>query len=374
MDTTDSAERIDTVVVGGGQAGLSVGYHLARRDLPFVILDAHERIGDAWRNRWDSLRLFTPARYSGLAGMPFPAPPRYFPTKDEMADYLEAYADRFELPVRSGVRVDRVTRADDGRLRVQAGEETFEADNVVVAMSSYQRPRKPDFADELDPSIRQMHSFDYRGPDQLRPGPVLLVGGGNSGSEIAMELSGDHHVWVSGRNVGEIPFRPRGLLGRLFLVRLVLRVIFHRVLTVKNPIGRKMRPKLIEGSGPRVRVKARDLRRAGVERVKKTVGIEGGLPVLEDGRVLEPANVIWCTGFTPGIDWVDLPSQSGDDPVHESGVVPDEPGLFFVGLFFLHAMSSEMIHGVGRDAARIAGLVAERTRKSPEQPSLSVAA
>lgn len=218
-------ERTHTIVIGGGQAGLSVGYWLARHDVPFLILDASARIGDSWRARWDSLRLFTPARFHGLAGMPFPAHPEYFPTKDEMADYLEAYAERFELPVRSGVRVDRVTREGD-RFVVRAGGLRFEADNVVVAMATYQEPRIPAFADELDPSIVQLHSADYRNPSQVRDGDVLLVGAGNSGSEIAMELSRTHRVWMSGRDTGHIPFRIEGFLGRKLLAPLVLRGLF----------------------------------------------------------------------------------------------------------------------------------------------------
>src|SRR5512138_245877 len=191
-------ERAQVVVVGGGQAGLSVGYHLARQGLRFVILDAGERIGDAWRRRWDSLRLFSPAKFDGLDGMPFPAPPDAFPTKDEMADYLEAYAARFQLPVRTGVRVDGLSRAGD-RYVVTAGERRFEADAVVVAMSSYQRGRLPAFAGELDPDIVQLHSQDYRNPSQLRPGGVLLVGAGNSGAEIAVELArAGHPAWVAG--------------------------------------------------------------------------------------------------------------------------------------------------------------------------------
>lgn len=367
------SERVETLVIGGGQAGLSVGYHLARRSLPFLIVDANERVGDAWRKRWDSLRLFTPAKFSALHGMRFPAPPNSFPTKDEMADYLEAYAKRFELPVRNGIRVERLSRRNGRFLAVTEGGE-IEADNVVVAMSSYQEPVTPDFADDLDPSIRQLHSVDYRSPDQLQPGPVLLVGGGNSGSEIAMELASRHDVWMSGRDVGEIPFRPRGFLGQLFLVRLVLRVLFHRILTVRTPIGRKIRPKVLHKGGPLVRVKSRDLRRAGVERVPRTKGVEGGLPVLEDGRVLEPANVVWCTGFETGLDWIDLPSQKGGGANHESGIVPEEPGLYFVGLFFLHAMSSEMIHGVGRDAERIVEAIAERTPRGVDEPRLRAVA
>lgn len=358
-------ERVETLVIGGGQAGLSVGYHLSRRELPFLIVDASERVGDAWRNRWDSLRLFTPARFNGLDGMPFPGDPDAFPTKDEMADYLEAYAHRFDLPVRNGTRVRHLTRSG-GRFRAETDGGAIEADNVIVAMSDYQRPRTPSFAHEIRPDIRQLHSADYRSPEQLAPGPVLLVGAGNSGSEIAMELSSDHTVWMAGRDVGQIPFRPRGLAGRLLLVRLVLRGVYHRVLTVANPLGRKVRSRVLHKSGPLIRVKYRDLRRAGVERVPKVRGVEDGLPMLEDGRVLEPANVVWCTGFGSGLDWIDLSSQpdasdgAEPDPVHESGIVPDEPGLYFVGRHFLHALSSAMVHGVGRDARRVADAIAQR--------------
>ncbi len=355
-----AVERLDTVVIGGGQAGLSVGYHLARRGLrPFVILEARERVGDVWRERWDSLRLFTPADHSSLDGMPFPAPPHSFPTKDEMADYLEAYAARFRLPVRTGVRVDRLTR-HEGRYLVEAGERRIEADNVVVAMAGYQRPKVPAFARELDPSIVQIHSFDYRNPGQLRAGPVLIVGAGNSGSEIARELAPRHEVWMSGRDVGQIPFRVESFLGTRLLVRLVLRGIFHRVLTVRTPIGRRVRPKVLHIGGPLIRVKRVDLERAGVRRAPRTTGVRDGLPLLEDGRTLDVANVVWCTGFDPGFDWIDLPVFDGVDPDQESGVVRASPGLYFVGLHFLHALSSAQIHGVGRDADRVARAVAAR--------------
>jgi len=354
------AERFETIVVGGGQAGLSVGYHLSRRGLPFVILDASERIGDAWRNRWDSLRLFTPARYDGLDGMPFPARPHSFPTKDEMADYLESYARRFQLPVRTGVRVDDLTRRDGG-FELRAGERRFRAENVVVAMGNHQQARVPAFAAELDPAIVQLHSREYRNPGQLREGPVLLVGAGNSGSEIAMELAGRHAVRMSGRDVGQLPFRPRSQVGRI-MGPIVLRFLFHRILTVDTPLGRKTRPNVLTHSGPLIRVKRRDLDRAGVEHVPRTVGVRDGLPVLEDGRLMEVANVIWCTGFEPGFSWIDLPIHGEHEPEHRSGIVPDTPGLYFVGLLFLHAMSSEMIHGVGRDAERVARIVEQRVR------------
>ena len=365
-----TVERFETVVIGGGQTGLSVGYHLARRGRPFVILDASDRIGDAWRHRWDSLKLFTPARFSGLDGMPYPGDPDRFIPKDEFADYLEDYAEHFDLPVRLRTRVERLWE-EDGRYVLHANGRRLEADNVVVAMGTFQKPKVPDFADQLDPGIVQLHSGDYRNPGQLQEGDVLLVGAGNSGSEIAMELSGDHRVIMAGRDVGAIPFRIERWFGRTIGARVVLRFLFRKVLTVRTPIGRKARPKLLSIGGPLIRVKPRDLDAAGVERPGRVASVKDGLPVLEDGRVMDVANVIWCTGFHPGFSWIDLPIHGEHEPDHESGVVPSHPGLYFVGLHFLHAMSSEMIHGVGDDADRIAGLIADRAgeHRTEETPT-----
>jgi len=359
MSTTRRTERTDTLVIGGGQAGLSVGYHLKKRGVPFLIVDASERIGDAWRKRWDSLRLFTPARYSSLDGMPFPSEPGYFPSKDEMADYLEAYAARFDLPVRNGQRIRRLTR-EQGRFVALTDDTRYESDNVIVAMADYQRARMPKFASELDDGIRQVHAAHYLNPGQLREGPVLIVGAANSGADIAMELAPNREVWLSGPDVGHMPFRIERRISQAVMVPLVLRVIFHRVLTVATPIGRRMRRKKLHAGTPLIRVKPKDLTRAGVRRVARTVGTKDGRPVLEDGRVLDVANVVWCTGFHAGFEWIDLPVHGEKEPLHESGVVPTQPGLFFVGLGFLHALSSSMIHGVGRDAERIARLAAER--------------
>ncbi|MGH7960321.1 MAG: flavin-containing monooxygenase [Candidatus Binatia bacterium] len=349
-------EHKETVIVGGGQAGLSVGYYLQQQGRDFVILDANERIGDSWRKRWDSLRLFTPARYNGLAGMPFPAPAHSFPTKGEMADYLAAYAARFGLPVRTGVKVDRLSR-QGGHFVVAAGDQRFEADNVVVAMANYQRPRVPPFARELDAGIVQLHSSEYRNPSQLQDGGALIVGAGNSGSEIAMEVARSHPTLMSGRDTGHIPFRIEGVAARLLLVHLVLRFLFHRVLTVKTPMGRKVRPKALSQGGPLIRVKPQDMTAAGIERVPRVVGVRDGLPLLEDQRLLEVANVVWCTGFHPGFSWIDLPVLGEEEPMHQRGVVANEPGLYFVGLHFLYALSSTMIHGVGRDAEHIVKII-----------------
>jgi putative flavoprotein involved in K+ transport len=377
MSAIGERERVQAVVIGAGQAGLSVGYHLAQRGIRFVILEAHARVGETWRRRWDSLRLFTPARYDSLVGMPFPAPAHRFPTKDEMADYLEAYAARFALPVRTGVRVTGVTKEGD-RCLVTAGDLRFEADAVVVAMATYQEPRIPGFAGELAGDIAQLHSREYRQPAQLRPGGVLVVGAGNSGAEIALEAARNGHpTWLSGPSTGQVPFRIESLLSRFLLQPLLLRVVFHRLLTVDTPMGRKVRPKVISSGAPLIRTKAKDLAAAGVVRVGRTAGTRDGRPLLDDGSVLDVATVVWCTGFHPGFSWIHLPVLDEEgEPRHQRGLLPEAPGLYFVGLHFLYSMSSTMIHGVGRDAERIAEAVAGRvaTRVSKESRAAPVAA
>src|SRR4051794_12515741 len=356
-------EQVQVVVIGAGQAGLSVGYHLARRGIQFVILEAKARIGDSWRERWDSLRLFTPGRLDGLDGMPFPTPGHRFPTKDEMADSLEPSGGGSGLRVGPGAGVPGLPRQGD-RYLVSAGDLRFEADHVVVAMATYQEPRIPAFAGELAPEIRQLHSREYRRPTQLQPGGVLVVGAGNSGAEISLEaVRNGHPTWLSGRDTGKIPFRIDSLLSRLVLQPLLLRVIFHRLLTVDTPMGRRVRPKVITAGAPLIRTRPKELDAAGVRRVGRTAGTHDGWPPLEDGTVLDVANVVWCTGFHPGFSWIDLPVlDEHGEPKHERGLVPREPGLSFVGLHFLYAMSSTMIHGVGRDAERIAEAVEGRLK------------
>jgi putative flavoprotein involved in K+ transport len=360
-------ERFETVIIGGGQAGLATAYHLKKQGRSFVLLDAEERIGDAWRKRWDSLRLFTPAKYDGLPGLRFPAPRWSFPTKDEMGDYLEAYAARFELPVRPGVFVDRVFR-DGERYVVESGHRMFEADNVVVATGAHRTPRRPAFAPELDPRITQLHSADYRNPTQLRDGGVLVVGVGNSGAEIAFELARTHDVYQAGTPSAEIPVRHGSVPSRFVLP--VIRFLGKHVLTVRTPIGRKIRPRFIATATPLIRVKEADLAVAGVERVPRVAGVRDGLPLLADGRVLDVANVVWCTGFHYDFSWIDLPALAGGgEPPHERGVVEAAPGLYFVGLAFQYAAASEVLPGVGRDAAYIARRLASAAASVARAPS-----
>ena len=350
--------HFDTVIIGGGQAGLAVGYHLVEQQRSVVILDAGERIGDTWRNRWDSLRVFTPARYDGLPGWSFPAPGWSYPTKNEVADYLETYAAQFRLPVRTGIRVDGLSRENGGYV-VTSGLQRYDADNVVVATGGYQAPRIPEFAAELDPGIVQLHSSEYRNPSQLRDGGALVVGAGNSGAEIALEAAAEHQTWLSGRDTGQEPVRAGGLLDRLLTPPFWF--MLSHVLTVRTPIGRRARQQLSGRGLPLARVRRKDLLRAGVERVPRLTGVRDGLPVTANGDVLDVATVIWCTGFVPDFRWIDLPVfDAGGEPRHDRGVVRSAPGLYFIGLFFLSAGSSSLIGGVGRDARHIAKQLASR--------------
>jgi putative flavoprotein involved in K+ transport len=295
-------EQVETIIVGGGQAGLAVGYHLAQGNRPFVILDANERTGDSWRKRWDSLRLFTPAYLNGLPGLEFPGPRGSCPSKDEMADYLEAYAAR----------------------------------------------RRHHTA----------HSSEYRTPTQLRDGDVLVVGAANSGAEIALEASTSHRTWLSGRHPGSEPTRPGSRADRIFTPPFWF--FLSRVASVTNPIGRRMRPRSLKTTSPLGRVKPKDLDAAGVARLPRTIAVRDGRPVMEDGRVVDVVNVVWATGYRPAFDWVDLDvfDQEGQ-PVHDRGTTA-EPGLYFIGLFFLSSLASSLVGGVGRDAEYIARHIAGR--------------
>jgi putative flavoprotein involved in K+ transport len=353
------SERHETVIIGGGQAGLAVGYHLAQRDRPFVILDADRRTGDSWRRHWDSMRLFSPSQRDGLPGLPYPAPRWTFPTKDEFADYLEGYAEALALPIRRGVRVDALFDGG-GCYVIAAGERRYEADHVVIATGASHVPKVPAFTAALDPAVLQMHSSEYRGPHQLRDGDVLVVGAGNSGADVALELArAGRRTLLSGRESGHIPFRIEGRPWRAIYP--VVWQLWTHVLNVDTPVGRKVRPAVLRRSEPLIRVKPKDLTAAGVERVERTTGARGGQPLLDDGTVADVANVIWCTGYRAGLDWVDLPSFA-DDAVPETvrGAVVDEPGVYLVGRKFLHAFNSHQIGGVGRDAARIARDIASR--------------
>jgi putative flavoprotein involved in K+ transport len=378
MNGETATERIDTVVIGGGQAGLSAGYHLAKRGMEFVILDADARLGDQWRERWDSLRLYSPARSDGLPGFPFPAAAYHYPTGREMGDYLAAYADRLGLPVRSAVRVERVERDASGEgFVVVAGGRSIAARQVIVATGPFRTPSVPPFASQIDPSILQLHSHEYRNPGQLQDGPVLVVGLAHSGGDIAFEVAGSHRTILSGAFHGQIPFRVIDT-PRARVVWPIITFVFSHVMTIRTPMGKRMRAAIRTGSGgaPLLRVRLPDLEAVGVERREaRTVGVKDGKPVLADGTLLDVRNIVWCTGYRRDYSWIGAPVVGPNGwPEEVRGVSPTVPGLYFLGIPFTYAFSSMLVAGAGRDAKYVVDRIAERARANAESAAMTPAA
>lgn len=351
LDSANMGEHFNTVVIGGGQAGLAVSYYLKRQGVDFVILDAHSRTGDSWRKRWGSLKLFTPSKFNNLPGLPFPKPGDYLPKKDEVADYLEGYVQQFDLPVRPNAKVERLSRTDQG-YQITTGASSFFARNVIVATGPFQTAHIPAFSSQLDPAIQQLHTSVYCNPEQIQGQSVLVVGAGNSGAEISLELvRAGKRVWLAGRDVGRIP--ANGPLGKVFGGYPIWWFMSH-VLTVNTPIGRKVRAGELHQGTPLGRVQRQDIAASGVELTPRVSGIQAGKPQLEDGRILQVDSVVWATGFRPDYQWIDLPIfDENGFPRHWRGVVQDAPGLYFIGLLFQTALSSSLLGGVGTDAAYI---------------------
>lgn len=341
--------EVDVVVVGGGQAGLAVGHHLQRRGRPFVILDRETEVGAVWRRRWDSLRLFTPAGYSHLPGLRFPGPSSASPTKDEMAEYLAGYTRHFALPVELDTTVDSVDR-DGDQLRLTAADgRVWRARDVVLATGSHGHPDMPRFAADLAPAITQLHSRDYRRPDQLPDGAVLVVGAGNSGAEIAVDLaSAGRDVLLSGRDVGHMP-----RLGSW---------TYPLLQALGRPGAALSRRGLAGGGDPLGRIRPGELEAAGVRRVQRTVTARDGLPLLADGSTAQVAAVVWCTGLRADHGVVALPVCDIDGRlVHRRGVTA-VPGLYAVGLPYQSSITSHLVGGVGTDARHVVDHLARRHR------------
>jgi len=356
-----SAEHFETVVIGAGQAGLATGHHLAQRGADFLLVDASARIGDSWRNRWDSLQLFTWVDWNHLPGMPCPGPRMHFPGKDEVADYLAEYASRFSLPVRLGVEVERLSREGD-RYIITAGAQRLSADNVVVATGPFQKPRIPEFARDLDPSIEQLHSSAYRNPAQLGDGDTLVVGAATSGCQIAMELAKTRRVLLSGRNVDAFS------AGKQKVLRRIVPWVYSR--PRQSFIGKRLHVKARTGGHPLIGFTYKEVEREGVQRVPRTTGVKNGKPLLENGQTADVASVIWSTGFEVDFSWIDLPVFTADGyPRHDRGVVQEEPGLYFVGLIFLHSLDSQLILGVPRDTKHVAGELLRRSESRRAAPA-----
>ena len=348
-------ERFDVVIIGAGQAGLAAGYWLAQRDIDFIIVDAHARVGDSWRKRWDSLQLFTPARYSALPGLAFPADPYHLPSKNEVADYLEWYARVFELPIRNNVQVTSVQRSHACFEIVTAHGNRFQADNVIVASGPFQVPRIPDLAADLDPAITQLHSSEYRNPEQLPEGAVLVAGAANSGAQIALELARSRPTLLAGRSVGTLP---RRVLGRDLFDWLAL--------TLMRPgadtrLGARIRHNVVSSTDELIGMSERDLTRGGVQRVPRIVAVTDGRPVFADGSSADVQGVVWATGFRPDFRWIDCPAFDHDGfPRHERGVVREAPGLYFIGLRFQYRLNSSLLGGVGADAEFVVQSIVDR--------------
>ncbi|WP_437818884.1 flavin-containing monooxygenase [Sorangium sp. So ce1078] len=342
--TARPRRRVEVVVVGGGQSGLALGYHLAGQGRSFVLLDAAERIGHAWRSRWDSLRLITPCPYNDLPGMRFPAPAWSFPHKDEVAAYLARYAETFALPVRLGERV-RAVRQDGAGYLVEAATALYEAPVVVVATGAFQHPHVPALPGDVDPSLFQLHSAAYRSPAQIPEGDVLVVGCGNSGAGIALELAASRRVCLS---LGRTASSPRRILGRdLFFWAHALGLT--RV-TAESRLGKRLR----RGPDGLIGIDPRSIARRGVALAPRLVQLDGRTARFADGSRRRVDAVLWATGFRPRFDFLDVPVLDGRGaPVHRRGVTR-APGLYFLGLPWQHRIDSSLLGGVGRDAQHLA--------------------
>jgi putative flavoprotein involved in K+ transport len=341
--TNNPKTHWNTIIIGGGQAGLAAAYYLKKRGTDFIILES-ENIGNSWRKRWDSLCLFTPSEYDGLPGMPFPSPSGTFPSKDRVAGYLEEYARYFSLPVLSNTKVHRLTSASAG-FELSNSNKKFTSDHVIIASGTNPVPKIPAFSAEIDPGIYQIHSSAYTSPGSLPPGDALVVGAGTSGVEIAIELSHSRKAMIAGTPTFHIPDHVFKYAGGLYWW------FVKNVLTVKTPMGRKAKPQILKGGAPLIRVSVKDLHDAGVKIMPRVTGIKNGLPVLQDGTTVHPTVIIWCTGYKPDFSWVQpvITDETGW-PVTDRGVSAVLPNLYFVGMPFQYALTSGLIGGVGRDA------------------------
>jgi putative flavoprotein involved in K+ transport len=362
MTPDGQAPSYDVAVIGASQAGLAMGHHLAQKGLSFVILDAGPEIGHLWHSRWDSLVLFTPAQRSGLPGMAFPAPEDTYPSRDDVVSYLQAYATTFDLPVRLNSRVTSLTRGDDGYV-VATPQEPFEARQVVVATGPFQVPFTPAVSAEFDESVFQIHSADYRNPAQIPQGRVLVVGGGNSGFQIAEELTAARKVDLA---VGQrMPSLPQRLLGRDIFWWLT-RAGYMKV-NVESRLGQRLsRRDALIGSSPR------RIRRAGVTIRGELMRAAGRRAVFGDGHQMDVDAVVWATGYRLDHSWVGIPEVKDERGhiVHQRGVTPS-PGLYLLGQTWQHTRGSALIGWVGNDAAFLAGRIASLTTTRSDQRAAS---
>jgi putative flavoprotein involved in K+ transport len=353
------AERADVLVVGAGQAGLAASYYLSQAQIPHVVLDAERRVGDAWRRRWDSLELFSAACYSALPGLPFPGDPEHFPGKDEVADYLEGYACTFQLPVNLNTRVSSLEGVDGG-YRVNTDTGGYQGEQVIVTTGAHQQPFVPSLAARLTADVVQLHSADYRNPEQLDCDQVVVAGSANSGAQIAEDLAASHRVHLSQGQ--RLPRLPRRLLGKsvhwwgdhLGLLTAPLDGSWR---------GRTQRGDLLIGTSLRQLA-----RRHGVQLVGRTVEAEGQTVRFQDGRALRTEAIVWATGFRSDYSWIRVPEAVDEHgvPIHRRGVTP-APGLYLLGMHNQYSRGSSLVGFVRHDAAFIVDRISEHAAARPRR-------
>jgi putative flavoprotein involved in K+ transport len=344
----DNTTQWDIVIIGGGQAGLATGYYLKKMNKQFIILDENNRIGDSWRKRWDSLKLFTPSQHDGLPDMPFPDSKGSFPGKEEMADYLEQYVKEFSLPVQLNTKVNHLY-LQNNRYEIDTSGNKLIARKVVIATGTNPFPNVPAISSDLNQDIFQIHSSVYTNPDSLPPGDVLVVGAATSGIEIALEISKAHKTYISGNPPFHIPDNVIKYGGELYWW------LVNNILTIRTPIGKKVKKKITRGGSPLIRVSSEDLHLAGITCLPRVAGVRDGFPQLEDGSIMKIRTIIWATGYRPDFSWisVDVTDETGW-PISQRGISPVQKGLYFIGMPFQFGLTSGLVGGVGRDAAYIA--------------------
>ncbi len=344
--------KYDTIIIGSGQAGLSAGYYLKKLGQNFIILTKDNRIGDNWRERWDSLRLFTPAFYNNLPGMKFPSDdPDYLPDKNETADFLENFSKEFDLPICFNTEVISLEGREHSFI-IKTKSDSYFAKNVIVATGAFHNPHIPEFASDLPESIFQIHSSHYKNPNQLKEGDVLVVGAGSSGLQIAAEIAeqknSNTNVWLSGPNTGTFP---RHILW-IDIYHFYAATVFK--IPIKSFIGKIIKLVSYRHGDLALRPTYKKMLKAGVKRIGRTIGVKEGYPLIEKDISLNVKNIIWCTGFRYNFDWIKF--DIFDDkrfPINERGIVQKVPGIYFLGLHFQYTISSSLLGGVKKDAEYI---------------------
>jgi putative flavoprotein involved in K+ transport len=350
---------LDVLVIGAGQAGLALGQHLRQHDLRFLLVDRHARLGDSWRQRFDSLTLFTPRAYSALPGLPLTGDPDGYPTKDELADYLETYAARFDLPVALETGIAALERRDGGFHATTDRGDTLTARAVVIATGAFQEPVVPAIAAALSPSVTQLTAERYRNPVDVPAGTILVVGDGATGRQIALELSESREVLLAAG-------RPR----RVSRDRILGRSVFWWMdklgvirMSPESRLGRKLKA---TDPFPGRHLELGRLRERGVTVTGRLAGATGNRVTFAAGEPAAVDAVIWATGYRDRTEWVAIPGAVDADGafVEKQGVSP-VPGLFFIGRSWQTSRGSALVTGVGRDAAGIADRIAEALPAPP---------